>query len=308
LTVVSWFGICIATRYLDFTDIVSTSCKQYEDGPINMEDYIPLMGYPSFEKFSTYSDADGWESEPLQSGWSRSNNTLTHSTVELCWCLGPLPVMEQLLAACHGLTVFRFDIPNETRYRSAWDVASQPVVAPRALVTALQETQKSTLETLHLDFHAYYNLSDPDFQEDLAETGEGPDDYIYPSFRAFKCLSHMTIEFEKLVKLADLPASLKLLVLQGCRFETDLDAPYLEDLVRMKEMWCPLIESVDIRGYDPLDDGTRKVLELARSLNIHAALDTSRSPHAQAGPYTPCLSLRGGYHEHYRIWIWNTNS
>jgi hypothetical protein len=118
----------------------------------------------------------------------------------------------------------------------------------------------------------------------------------------------MTIEFERLITLADLPASLKFLILQGCRFETHLDAPYLRDLVRMKEMWCPLIEHVDIRGYDPFDDGARKVLELAESLNIRAAMDISRSLYAQARPFTPSLTLRGGYHDHYQIRIWDPHS
>ncbi|CAN9092719.1 unnamed protein product [Alternaria alternata] len=156
--------------------------------------------------------------------------------------------MKALLYACPRLTVFKLIIPDGRRHDCMmWDVAYQPLVCPRDMVKALLENHRRILETLHLDFRYYYDLGDPGFQQDLWETGVGPDDYICPSFRDFEHLSHLTIEFEKLAKLGDLPVSLKLLKLQRCQF-ADLDATYLQDLARLKETWCPVIEHVENSG------------------------------------------------------------
>ncbi|KAF9690701.1 hypothetical protein EKO04_011435 [Ascochyta lentis] len=81
------------------------------------------------------------------------------------------------------------------------DVAHHPLVTPRALTIALLETHRKTLETLYLDFHHYYDLSDPELREEIEDAGYRFDESYctYPSFRAFERLAHLTIEFEKLV-------------------------------------------------------------------------------------------------------------
>jgi hypothetical protein len=235
-----------------------------------MEDYIPLMRYPSFERFSTESDL------PEIVDVYPATNMLTHSAAELFWWLGPLPTMRRLLDACPRLTTFKLVIPDGGRYggKVSEDVASQPLVGPRELVVALRETHKQKLETLHLDFRHYYDLSEEDFLVDMEQTGDEPENYVYPSFREFESLSHMTIEYEKLVKLEHLPASLKRLELQNCHTE-DLSRSYLHDLVRLKEMRCPLIEQVRVTGTEYSAEGIERIREHAEALEIpvHASAD-----------------------------------
>jgi hypothetical protein len=235
-----------------------------------MEDYIPLMRYPSFERVSTESDL------PEIVDVYPATNVLTHSSAELFWWLGPLPTIRRLLDACPRLTTFKLVIPDGERYGGevSEDVALQPLVGPHELVTALRETHKQTLETLHLDFRHYYDLSEGNFLVDIEETGDAPENYVYPSFREFESLSHMTIEFEKLVKLEHLPASLKRLELQNCHTE-DLSRSYLRDLVRLKEMRCPLIEQVRVTGTEYSAEGVGRVREYAEELEIpvHASAD-----------------------------------
>ncbi|KAF2182371.1 hypothetical protein K469DRAFT_636697 [Zopfia rhizophila CBS 207.26] len=236
--------------------------KKYEDGPVDIEDYIPFMRYPSFEEFSTESDV------PDILGGSRAINTLTHSTVELLWCMAALPTMSRLLDACPRLTLFEFVIPDQSRYRWQSDVGYQPLVAPRDLVTTLLETHGHSLKTLHLDFHHFYGLSDLELREEVEDSGQRLEDcdYTYPSFRGFENLTRMTIEFEKLVKVRDLPASLESLNLYFCHF-ADLDKEYLSDLIRLKETWCPVIEYVTVSGWEKTNEGITTVREHARSLN-----------------------------------------
>lgn len=217
------------------------------------------MRYPSFEKFSSESDV------PATPGQSPATNTLTHTAAELFWCTGPLSTIKRLLDACPGLTLFRLIVPNGSRYKWSWDVGYQPLVAPRELVKALLETHRQTLQTLDLDFHHYYDLSDPELLEEIHNLEDC--DYTYPSFRTFDRLSHLTIEFEKLVKVGDLPASLERLDLRFCHF-ANLDEAYLSDLVRLRDTWCPVIKVVDVSGWDETDDGIAVVREHARSLDL----------------------------------------
>ena len=227
------------------------------------------MHYPAFERFSTESDVSD------VAGERPATNTVTHTVAELFWSLGPLSIMKALLYACPRLTVFELVIPDGRRHDCMmWDVAYQPLVCPRDLVKALLENHRRTLETLHLDFRYYYDLGDPIFRQDLLETGVGPDDYIYPSFRDFEHLSRLTIEFEKLAKLGDLPLSLKLLKLQRCQF-ADLDATYLQDLARLKETWCPVIEHVEVSGLEVTDDAFVRIREHAIFLDLPIHVSTN---------------------------------
>ncbi|KAH9882990.1 hypothetical protein J1614_000356 [Plenodomus biglobosus] len=213
--------------------------KQYEDGPVDIEDYLPLMRFPLFEKFSSESDV------PNTPDGSCAVNTLTHIAAELFWCIGPLSTMEKLLQTCPHLTVFKLIIPNGTRYRWLWDVGYKPLVGPRELVKALLQTHRQNLQTLHLDFHHHYDLSGPELREEVERLEDC--DYTYPSFRDFESLTHMAIEFEKLVKVRDLPASLEQLDLHHCHF-ADLDRAFLSDLIRLKDKWCPVIKSVIVEA------------------------------------------------------------
>ena len=145
--------------------------------------------------------------------------------------------METLLQVCPRLTVFKLIIPDGTRYRWLWDVGYEPLVTPRDLVKALLQTHKQRLETLHLDFHDHYNLRDPEI---LAEVERLEDCvYTYPSFRDFKSLTNMAIEFEKLVRFRDLPMSLEHLDLSYCHF-ADLDRNFLSELIQLKDKWCQI--------------------------------------------------------------------
>ena len=226
------------------------------------------MHYPAFERFTTESDVSDIAGE------CPATNTVTHTVAELFWSLGPLSIMKALLYACPRLTVFKLILPDGRRHDCMmWDVAYQPLVCPRDLVKALLENHRRTLETLHLDFRYYYDLGDPIFRQDLWETGVGPDDYICPSFRDFEHLSHLTIEFEKLAKLGDLPSSLKLLKLQRCQF-ADLDATYLQDLARLKEIWCPVIEHVEVSGHEVTDHAFVRIREHAIFLDLPLHVST----------------------------------
>ncbi|EUC30758.1 hypothetical protein COCCADRAFT_103024 [Bipolaris zeicola 26-R-13] len=240
--------------------------KQYEDGPLNIEDYMPLMQFPLFEKFSSESDV------PNTPDGSCAVNTLTHMTAELFWCLGPLSTMKALLQTCPRLTVFKLIIPDGTRYRWLWDVGYQPLVTPRDLVKALLQTHRQRLQTLHLDFHDHYNLRDPEILEDIERLEDFV--YTYPSFRDFESLTHMAIELEKLVRLQDLPMSLEHLDLSYCHFP-DLNQASLIDLVQLKGKWCPAIKSVVVRGWETTSEGINAVREHATSLDIsvHVAED-----------------------------------
>jgi len=234
--------------------------KEYEDGMVNIDDYIQFMRYPSFERLATNSVTPNVFGYP-------STNTLTHSNIELYWCVAHLPIIRRLLDACPRVKMFCFVFPEAWRYKTMSDVWYLPVIAPRDMVTALLASHTRTLKILHLDFHNYYNLASRRFRRELG--GDGVDfsesDYTYPSFRSFEHLAHMTIEFEKLNRVSDLPESLESINLQFCRF-AELGKDALSDLVRMKK-WCPVIENVIVSGEEKTDEGITMVLEHARALD-----------------------------------------
>ena len=236
------------------------------------------MRFPSFEKFSSESDV------PNTPDGSCAVNTLTHIAAELFWCIEPLSTMEKLLYTCPRLTVFKLIIPNGNRYRWMWDVGYEPLVTPRELVNALLQTHRQNLQTLHLDFHHHYDLSNPELREEVEHLEDC--DYTYPSFHDFESLTHMAIEFEKLVKVQDLPASLERLDLHYCHF-AELDRAFLSDLIQLKEKWCPVIKSVTVGGWDMTNEGIIAVREHARSLDI--------SVHVTVDGRTLTM-LAGGYH------------
>lgn len=236
------------------------------------------MHFPLFENFSSESDV------PNTPDGSCAVNTLTHNTAELLWCLGPLSTIEALLQTCPRLTVFRLIIPDGTRYRWLWDVGYQPLVTPRDLVKALLQTHRKKLQTLHLDFHDYYNLHDLELLEEIEHLEDCF--YTYPSFREFESLTHMAMEFEKLVRFRDLPMSLEHLDLSYCHF-ADLNRASLSDMIQLKGKWCPVIKSVMVRGWESFNEGINVVREHARSLDIPVHV-------AEDGCALTILS--GGYH------------
>ncbi|EDU49278.1 predicted protein [Pyrenophora tritici-repentis Pt-1C-BFP] len=215
--------------------------KQWEDGPVDIHDYIPFMEYPSFEKFSSENDVPDTPDEPY------AINTLTRTAADLAWWSGAFYTMRRLLDACPRLTAFELIIPDESRYAWHFDRAHQPVVTPRELVKALLDTHRQNLKSLTLDFHHIYDLSDPNLQDEIEDLEDC--NYTYPSFRGFKSLSHMSIEFEKLNKASHLPASLETLNLRFCRFD-DLNTALLSDLVYLKYTWCPIIRVITVTGME----------------------------------------------------------
>jgi hypothetical protein len=221
------------------------------------------MRFPSFEKFSSESDV------PDTLDGLCAVNTLTHTATELLWCIGPLITMERLLQACPCLTTFKLIIPDGTRYKWLRDIGYKLLVTPRELVKTLLQTHRQNLHTLHLDFYHHYNLSNPELREEIEHLEDG--DYTYPSFRDFECLTHMAIEFEKLIKIQDLPASLEQLDLYYCHF-VDLDKAFLLDLFQLKRTWCPEIQSVILSGCENTKEGISVVREHARSLDISSSV------------------------------------
>jgi hypothetical protein len=177
--------------------------------------------------------------------------------------------MKRLLAACTALHSFELVIPNGERFRSSLDVAYDPLVAPWDIVTALLKAHDRTLKTLRLDFHYFYSFRDEELLEEL-ESGQNlePCFYTYPSFRESESLTRMYIEFEKLVKLRHLPASLVSLELDHCHFP-ELNHDYLNELLRLKGTWCPVIESVVIKGWEWTVQDTQAMQELAWPLDAH---------------------------------------
>jgi hypothetical protein len=149
------------------------------------------------------------------------------------------------------------------------DVAYDPLVKPRDLITILLKTHNLNLKSLVLDYNHFYNFREPDFQRDLQEqnTNLMDNEYTCPSLHGFENLTCLTVEFEKLVYPGNLPASLKTLNLKYCYFP-DLDEEYLNKLVRLKETWCPAIESVNVSGLEETNEGISLVLEHARALDV----------------------------------------
>lgn len=176
--------------------------------------------------------------------------------------------MRRLINACCCLKSFDLAIPDLFGCRLHPDVARSPVVAPRDLFMALLNTHGTTLETLYLDFHNYYGLDDPDIQESLEEEGERVEDcaYTYPSFHRFEKLTRLTIDFDKLVRASDLPVSLKYLNLQFCHLG-EWTRDFLNDLIHLKENWCPAIEEVIVSVEYKSDLGMEVVKEHAIALN-----------------------------------------
>jgi hypothetical protein len=103
----------------------------------------------------------------------------------------------------------------------------------------------------------------------------------------------MTIEFEKLAKFDDLPASLTSLKLQCCQF-ADLDATYLQNLAQLKEIWCPIIERVDIIGYELTNEGIARIREHMTSLGLpfHVTTDGRRLSFKKVGYQLQIDSLK----------------
>jgi len=101
----------------------------------------------------------------------------------------------------------------------------------------------------------------------MEEHGEDSFEYVYPSFRDFETLSHITIQFEKLTNLCHLPESLKYLKLQDCYFDTDLSEDGLRGMLKLKDTWCPLIEQLSLQGFN-VSEAIDMMREVARSLDL----------------------------------------
>jgi hypothetical protein len=149
------------------------------------------------------------------------------------------------------------------------DVAYDPLVRPRDLITILLKTHSLTLRSLVLDYNHFYNFREPDFLRDLQEqdTNLADNEFTCPSLHGFESLTCLTVEFEKLGYLSNLPASLETLNLKYCYFP-DLNEGYLGNLVRLKETWCPVIESVNVSGLEDTNEGISLVLGHARTLGV----------------------------------------
>ncbi|KAI4701160.1 hypothetical protein J4E89_010736 [Alternaria sp. Ai002NY15] len=237
--------------------------KHSDNQPINIVDYIPLLRFPSFTSFSTENEASaGNDAHP-------ATNVLTPLAIELWWSLGPLATMRQALEACPRLETFEFVVPDDNRHGGMLpvDIGSQPLVTPRDLGIALLEKHKATLKTLELHFNNYYDMRSAEFQQDMVLYGQDSYHYVYPSFRDFEMLSHMTIQFEKLTNLGHLPESLKHLKLQNCYFDTDLSEDCLRGMLKLKDTWCPLIKQLSFQGFN-VSEAMDMIREVARSLDL----------------------------------------
>ncbi|KAI4604691.1 hypothetical protein J4E80_010957 [Alternaria sp. BMP 0032] len=154
-------------------------------------------------------------------------------------------------------------------------IGSEPLVSPRDLGIALLEKQKATLKTLELHYNICYDTRSAEFQEDMEQHGEDSYHYVYPSFRDFEVLSHITIQFEKLTNLSHLPESLKCLKLQDCYYDTDLSEDCLRGMLKLKDTWCPLIEQLCLQGFN-VSGAFARIREAARSLDLRIAESLGR--------------------------------
>ncbi|KAI4905959.1 hypothetical protein J4E90_011034 [Alternaria incomplexa] len=121
--------------------------------------------------------------------------------------------------------------------------------------------------TVELHFNSYYDMRSAEFQEDMELYGKDSYHYVYPSFRDFEVLSHITIQFEKLTNLCHLPASLKYLKLQGCHFDENLNEDCLRGMLKLKDTWCPLIEQLHLQGFN-VSEAIGMIREVAKSLDL----------------------------------------
>jgi hypothetical protein len=149
------------------------------------------------------------------------------------------------------------------------DVAYDPLVKPRDLINILLKTHSLTLKSLVLDYNHFYNFREPDFLRELQEQDVNlvDNEFTCPSLHRFENLTSLTIEFEKLVHLSNLPTSLEKLNLKYCYFP-DLDEGYLIQLVQLREKYCPVIESVNVSGLEETNQGICLVLDHARALGV----------------------------------------
>ncbi|KAH6628996.1 hypothetical protein C7974DRAFT_393591 [Boeremia exigua] len=237
--------------------------KLYEDGPVDIDDFVPLVRYPSFKTFSTQSDV------PNKLGGLSATNRLTHASADLRWCNRPLISIQQLINTLQNLSSFILLIPDAARYKWQWDVGYQPLVTPRDLVKALLRSHKDTLISLHLDFHYHYDLRDPELLQEVVDSGMGlaDCDYVYPSFGEFSRLSHITIEFEKLVNFHNLPASLQSLDLYLYSI-LDFTVDHLQDLVALRDRYCPMLDLVLLSFWEEIAVSIMTVRDYAGRLGL----------------------------------------
>ncbi|KAF2635128.1 hypothetical protein P280DRAFT_474044 [Massarina eburnea CBS 473.64] len=245
--------------------------KQYEEGLINIQDYIPFLRYPSFEEFISEGN-----NHP-QFGQSHTHNSISHSEVTLYWCIIDEPITKLLLDTCDALREFTFVVADEEVIIDDGDTGHLPLVCPRQLLTALLESHCQTLKVLILDFRHRYNFDYQDLEDEIYNHPDYTPEinpYTYPSFHGFERLTNMLIEFERLVEVRHLPSSLRVLTLKYCHFE-NMEKEYLDDLIRLKETWCPEIISVTVTGSERTNDGIMTLYEHARTLNapVHATED-----------------------------------
>jgi len=177
--------------------------------------------------------------------------------------------MRQALEACPRLETFKFVVPDDNRHGGMLpvDIGIHPLVTPRDLGIALLEKHKATLKTLELHFNSYYDMRSAEFQEDMLLYGQDSFHYVYPSFRDFEVLSHVTIQFEKLTSLCHLPESLKYLKLQDCQFGADLSEDRLRGMLKLKDIWCPRIEQLSLQGFN-VSEAIDMIREVASSLDM----------------------------------------
>jgi len=177
--------------------------------------------------------------------------------------------MRQALEACPRLETFKFVIPDDKRHGGMLpvDIGSQPLVTPRDLGIALLEKHKATLKTLKLHYNSYYDMRSAEFQQDMELYGQDSYHYVYPSFRDFEVLSHITMQFGKLTNLCHLPESLECLKLQDCHFDVDLSEDCLRGMLKLKDTWCPLIEQLSLQGFN-VSEVIDMMREVARSLGL----------------------------------------
>jgi hypothetical protein len=223
-----------------------------------MDIYTWFFHYPNFEKLTTEIDTRNQQvlvpRIPSNARFRKiitvpdhlRTTIITHSHAEFHWCLMPDWVLRRLLHACPHLESLTFIVPNTTWTRTE-DIGYHSQASPEEFGLALLKSHSKTLKHLHLDFFHCYNLRDPWLHLET-RLYRPLSIYTYPpSFRAFEVLTHLTIEFEKLVQLCHLPPSLEALTLTSCYYK-EVDKEYLSGLLHLRDSWCPMIETVVLHG------------------------------------------------------------
>ncbi|CAI6336699.1 unnamed protein product [Periconia digitata] len=238
--------------------------KRYERGGLDLSAYIPLISLPTFKEFRTVNDV------PDVPWGHPSVNYISKSELTLLWAMFNKTTWHELLTACSPLVSLVYRLPDFDRFNSEMiDIGHLICVTPRDFVKVISQTHCETLRTLTVSFFPLMRVTTGSIEQ-LADDEDGEHElensYLtYPPFHDFKCLTSLTIEYDRLNKLEDLPSSLEFLNLEVCRFG-NISRSRLTGLIDLSTSICPAIQSVKVSGPNWQTHKLELIVELAMLL------------------------------------------